>query len=251
VLSIEKDGYGPAERSVSGNFMRSGNLVVAPPPIVVDQTLIPFASSPARMVFVPGGEYRLVAWSRPTDERVRLDDYFIDKYEVTNREYKEFIDAGGYLKQQFWTHPFVRNGRSVPWEEAMRALVDRTGLPGPRTWASQNIPDGRPDLPVTDVTWYEAAAYAAFRDKQLPTVFQWEKAARNGARAGPVNFMPWGVFYPGETLAHHANFENNGPVPVGSMAFGMSPFGAHDMAGNVAEWTMNETSEGLLATGGA
>ena len=66
------------------------------------------------MAFVPGGDYRLVAWSRPTDRRVRLDDYFIDKYEVSNREFKEFVNAGGYLKREFWKHPFVKDGRTSP-----------------------------------------------------------------------------------------------------------------------------------------
>jgi hypothetical protein len=113
------------------------------------------------------------------------------------------------------------------------------------------VPDGKADYPVTDITWYEAAAYAAFRGKTLPTIFQWEKAARNGLQTAMVNYMPWGAFYPGDTLAHHANFENNGTVPVTSMEFGMSPFGAYHMAGNVAEWTLNDTTEGRLATGGS
>ena len=60
----------------------------------------------------------------------------------------------------------------------MRLFTDRTGLPGPRAWSGQNVPEGKANHPVTDVTWYEAAAYAAFRNKALPTVFQWEKAAR-------------------------------------------------------------------------
>jgi hypothetical protein len=63
--------------------------------------------------------------------------------------------------------------------------------------------------------------------------------------------MPWGLFYPGDTLDYRANFSNNGTVPVSSSEFGMSPFGAYHMAGNVSEWTLNETSEGFIATGGA
>jgi len=59
------------------------------------------------------------------------------------------------------------------------------------------------------------------------------------------------VFYPGDTLAAHANFENNGTMPVASSEFGMSPFGAYNMAGNVSEWTANDTSQGRVATGGA
>ena len=155
------------------------------------------------------------------------------------------------MKREFWTHPFVKDGRPLSWEQAMALFVDRSGLPGPREWSNQNVPDGKADFPVTDVTWYEAEAYAAFRQKQLPTVFQWEKAARNGVvpTAG-VTVMPWGAFYPGDTLDQRANF-SVGPWPVTSGEFGMSPFGAHNMAGNVAEWTLNDSSEGYLATGGA
>ena len=60
----------------------------------------------------------------------------------------------------------------------MKELKDRTGLPGPRSWSSQNFPEGKADHPVTDITWHEAAAYATFRGKQLPTIFQWENAAQ-------------------------------------------------------------------------
>ena len=133
----------------------------------------------------------------------------------------------------------------------MRALVDRTGLPGPRTWSNQSFPDGKADHPVTDITWYEAAAYAAFRGKQLATIFQWEKAARNGyIPSAGVAGMPWGAFYPGDPLEDRANF-GAGTLPTTSAEFGMSAFGAYNMAGNVAEWTSNDSSDGFLATGGA
>jgi formylglycine-generating enzyme required for sulfatase activity len=251
VLAIEKEGYAPVERTVSGALLRMDNWVVAPPPFLLEQRLVAAGTMPSRMVFVPGGEYRLAAWSRPTDARVRLDDFFIDKYEVSNEEYKEFIDAGGYAKPEFWTHPFLKDGNTLSFDEAMRLFTDRTGLPGPRGWSGQNIPEGKASHPVTDVTWYEAAAYAAFRTKTLPTVFQWEKAARNGVSSPIASVMPWGLFYPGDTLAAHANFENNGTMPVASSEFGMSPFGAYNMAGNVSEWTANDTSQGRVATGGA
>jgi serine/threonine protein kinase/formylglycine-generating enzyme required for sulfatase activity len=251
VLSIEKEGYAPIERTVSGVAIRAGALTITPPPIRIDQRLLSANTVPARMVFVPGGDYRLISWSRPTDQRVRLDDYFIDKYEVSNQEYKEFVNAGGYLKRELWTHPFVKDGRTVPWDEAVRTLVDRTGLPGPRTWSNQSFPEGKADHPVADVTWYEAEAYAAFRGKRLPTIFQWEKAARNGFMpAAGVAGMPWGAFYPGDPLEGRANF-GTGPLPTTGAEFGMSAFGAYNMAGNVAEWTSNDSSDGFLATGGA
>jgi formylglycine-generating enzyme required for sulfatase activity len=251
VLSIEKDGYAPIERTVSGVAVRVGALTIMPPPIRIDLRLLPSGDVPQRMVFVPGGDYRLVSWSRPTDRRVRLDDFFIDKYEVSNREYQEFVNAGGYVRREFWKHAFMKDGRTIPWDEAMRTFVDRSGLPGPRTWSNQAFPDGKADYPVTNISWYEAQAYAAFRGKQLPTIFQWEKAARNGVlpQAG-VAGMPWGIFYPGDPLDGRANF-GPGPLPATSNELGMSAFGAYNMAGNVAEWTLNDSSEGFLATGGA
>ena len=251
VLTIEKDGYAPVERTVSGVAVRSSTLTITPPPIRITQRLMRADTVPDRMVLVPGGDYRLISWSRPTDRRVRLTDYFIDKYEVSNREFKEFISAGGYVKRELWTHPFVKDGRTIPVGDALRMLVDRTGLPGPRTWSNQTFPDGKADHPVTDITWYEASAYAAFRGKQLPSIFQWEKAARNGF-TGPagVTTMPWGLFYPGDPLEGRANF-GTAALPTSTGEFGMSAFGLYNTAGNVAEWTANDSSDGFLATGGA
>jgi serine/threonine protein kinase/formylglycine-generating enzyme required for sulfatase activity len=251
VLYIEKDGYSKTEQTVSGAILYAGNMVVLPRPIQVKQKLFTADEMPDRMTFVPGGEYRLVAWARPTEARVRLDDYFIDKYEVTNQEYKDFINAGGYLKKQYWKYPFVKDGKALAWEDATKEFKDQTGLAGPRGWSNQNFPEGKGDHPVTDVSWYEAAAFAAFKGKQLPTVFQWEKAARDGAVSSLGNYMPWGIFYPGDTLDQRANFNNKGTTPVNSAEFGMSPFGAYNMAGNVSEWCLNESSQGFIATGGA
>jgi len=251
ILEIEKDGYIKSERSISGAILHVGNLMVVPPPISIQQKLFTSTLMPSQMVFVPGSEYRLVAWARPTDTRAQLDDYFIDRYEVSNREYQEFINGGGYLKKQYWKYPFVKDGKTLSWEEAVSQFKDHTGLAGPRSWTNQNFPEGKADYPVTDVTWYEAAAYAEFKGKQLPTIFQWEKAARDG-RVSPLgNYMPWGLFYPGDAIEGRANFDNKGTLAVDSLPFGMSPFGAYNMAGNVSEWTMNDSSEGFIATGGA
>ncbi len=251
-MAIEKDGHAPNERTVSGLGMRTDDgLTLTTPPMQVEARLIPAAAAPQGMVFVPGSEYRMASWSRPTDRRVRLSDYFIDKYEVSNEDYKAFINAGGYVRREFWSHPFVKDGRTLSWDEAMALFVDRTGLPGPRQWSNQSVPEGKADYPVTDISWFEAEAFAAFRGKRLPTVFQWEKAARNGA-IGPAGIvvMPWGLFYPGDDLEARANF-GSGPQPVTSGEFGMSRFGARNMAGNVAEWTLNDSTDGYLAAGGA
>jgi hypothetical protein len=151
----------------------------------------------------------------------------------------------------------VTDGRELTREEAMRELVDRTGLAGPRGWSNQSFPEGKVDHPVTGITWYEAAAYARWRGKSLPTIFQWEKAARNGLQVLGQS-MPWGLLV-GSTTGR-ANFAGSGTVPVGSLEFGMSPFGCYEMAGNAAEWCLNKTrrgrrddaeSEGFITSGGS
>jgi eukaryotic-like serine/threonine-protein kinase len=249
LLSLEKESYTPFERTISSKLYQYGTTLLPPDdPTRVEQRLIETARLPERMVFVPGSNYKLVSWRRPTNAGVTLDDYFIDKYEVTNREFKEFVVAGGYLKKQYWQQSFVTAGPA--WEEAIKSFKDRTGLPGPRNWAGQDFPAGRAEHPVTDITWYEAAAYAAFRGKQLPTVFQWEKAARNGLFTYYSGYiLPWGPIDVVDSVEGRANFKSGGTVPVGSYVFGMSPFGCHDMAGNVAEWCLNETASGFATVG--
>ncbi|MCA1612307.1 MAG: formylglycine-generating enzyme family protein [Acidobacteria bacterium] len=119
--------------------------------------LDPVAAVPAGMVRVPGGQYSLRSLSE-----VSFDDFWLDRYEVTNRQFKAFVDAGGYGKREYWKQPFLRDGREIPLEKAMEKLRDATGRPGPASWELGSLPEGREDYPVDGVSWYEAAAYAEF-----------------------------------------------------------------------------------------
>jgi formylglycine-generating enzyme required for sulfatase activity len=252
IVYLEKEGYAPVETTTSTRVLKFAyNMIYTLPPIEISRKLFEIPAVPDKMVFVPGGEYRLASSSRPTDDKVTLDDYFIDKYEVSNKDFKEFVSAGGYARQEYWTVPIVKDGRTLSWDEAMALFHDRTSLPGPREWSNQDYPAGKENYPVTGITWYEAAAYAEFRGKKLPTVFQWEKAARNGAHLDAAFKMPWGDLYAGDPLKNRANFDNTGAVPVDSDEFGISEFGASNMAGNVSEWVLNEGTDGYFATGGA
>jgi formylglycine-generating enzyme required for sulfatase activity len=251
-VTLEKEGYTPVQTITSTRVLRfANNMTYTLPPIEISRRLIETPAVPDKMVFVPGGEYRLASSTRPTDDKITLDDYFIDKYEVSNKDYREFISAGGYARQEYWKVPVVKDGRTLSWDEAMSLFRDRTSLPGPREWSNQDFPAGTENHPVTGVTWYEAAAYAEFRGKRLPTVFQWEKAARNGAHVDAGFKMPWGDLFPGDPIKYRANFDNTGTVPVDSEEFGISEFGSFNMAGNVSEWVLNEGSDGFFATGGA
>ncbi|MFI5076874.1 MAG: SUMF1/EgtB/PvdO family nonheme iron enzyme, partial [Vicinamibacteria bacterium] len=191
--------------------------------------LDPVGAVPPGMVRVAGGPLE--------DVRVAetLDDFWIDRFEVTNEQFQVFVDQGGYRRPELWREPLVDGARTVPWPEAMARFHDRTGQPGPATWAAGRYPDGRGRFPVGGVSWYEAAAYAAFAGQSLPTMHHWYRAA------APNRFAD---------ILGVSNFDGRGPAPVGDRG-GLGPFGTQDMAGNVKEWYSTEVGgqHGLL--GGA
>jgi len=252
ILEVEKEGFAPFRRTISGNPEVYWDLTFNPPPTTVEAKLFPVADLPEKMVFVPGGDYQLVSWKKPANARVPLTNFFIDRYEVSNREFKEFVSAGGYVKKEFWKIPVTKGGKTLEWEIAIAEFKDKTGLPGPRSWVNQTFPEGRAEHPVTDITWYEAAAYAEFRGKSLPSIFQWEKAARNGVFTQSTDeVMPWGYFQPNDKLDGRANIAGRDTVAVDANEYGMSPFGCYNMAGNAAEWCLNQTADGFTTAGGS
>ncbi len=179
----------------------------------------PLQNAPVALLGLPGFE------DLPP---VPLEDYWLDRYEVTNKQFKDFLDGGGYQKKEYWKQEFRRDGRTLSWAEAMALFRDATGRPGPATWEQGEYPRGQEDFPVSGVSWYEAAAYAEFAGKALPTLYHWGTAASAWASA---SIMP------------ASNFGGQGLAPVGRYR-GMSWCGAYDMAGNVKEWCWNEAGSG-------
>lgn len=157
-----------------------------------------------------------------------LKDYWIDQYEVTNRQYKTFVDQGGYQKRAYWKNDFVRDGKRLSWDEAMALFRDAAGRPGPKDWVAGEYPKGQDDYPVTGISWYEAAAYAEFAGKSLPTIYHWNRAA------GPML---------ASRIVPASNFGGTGVLPVGSKQ-DVGPWGTYDMAGNVKEWIWTEAESG-------
>ncbi len=192
-------------------------------------------SIPAGMVRVAGAE----------TTHGKVSDFFIDKYEVTNEQFKAFVDAGGYANKDLWEHEFDKRGNVLTWDEAMAQFVDQTGRPGPSAWSAGGFADGTADHPVAGVSWYEAAAYAKSIGRRLPTRQHWGLA--RGEAQPLIQYPTQGGF---EILAPFSNFRHQGPVAVGSLN-GITSYGAFDLAGNVREWCWNETPLGRLVRGGA
>jgi eukaryotic-like serine/threonine-protein kinase len=194
------------------------------PPADWSFTLHPDAAVPPEMVVVPG--HRVVLGHPLVDvPSVRLADYLIDRHEVTNAEYQKFVDAGGYQRREFWKEPFVKDGHTIPWDRAITAFRDATGRPGPAAWEAGTFLAVRREHPVSGVSWYEAAAYAEWAGKTLPTVYHWTGASQRE--------FAW-LFVPG------SNFRGGATQPVGRPG-ALNGFGTTDMAGNVKEWCLNES----------
>jgi dienelactone hydrolase len=197
--------------------------------------MAPAAEAREGMVLVPGAD-SLGGMIGIAPVEGPHDPYFIDRNEVTNRQFKQFVDQGGYQKREYWKTPFVKDGRTLSWDEAMPEFRDATGRPGPSTWEGGTFPTGRDDFPVTGVSWYEADAYAAFSGKSLPTLSHWYLAA--DIRVTPL-------------LIPASNFSGKGLASVGSYP-SIGPFGTYDMAGNAQEWAWNEADGGFrFILGGA
>jgi formylglycine-generating enzyme required for sulfatase activity len=199
------------------------------------RTLDAEESLPPRMVRVPATETPVGL----------LGDFFIGRYEVTNREYKAFVDAGGYRNPAYWSHPFEEDGRVLTRDEAMGRFVDQSGLPGPAAWLGGDYPEGEGDYPVSGVSWYEAAAYAEHAGMVLPTVEHW-----NVARGAYTPMLQWPQLGGFGVLAPFTNFGGAGPVAVGSLP-SVTAYGAYDMPGNVREWCWNAMARGRVTRGGS
>jgi formylglycine-generating enzyme required for sulfatase activity len=177
---------------------------------------------PEGMVLIPSGEFTMgtdavdkknhalsVGLTKPwfadesPERRVDTQSFYIDKYEVTNRQYYIFCQATDHMP--------------------------------PRFWGGQKYPEGKGDLPVTNVTFYDAAAFAEWAGKRLPTETEWEKAAR-----GPIgNIFPWGnnFNWDAANISHTSRKKIGHQLkPVGSFPEGVSSYGVHDMIGNAWEW---------------
>jgi formylglycine-generating enzyme required for sulfatase activity len=156
------------------------------------------------MVNIAAGRYQIGSpqpdeFHLPAQE-INLAEFWIDRYEVTNAAYKQFLAA--------------------------------SGQPQPAHWLERNFPAGQDNHPATGLTWDQAEAYCRWANKRLPTEIEWEVAARGPGPEPPL--YPWGS--DPEAGGQVSDLPLTGTHPVGSKSFNKSLFEVYDMAGNVWEW---------------
>jgi len=189
---------------------------------------------PENMAYLLSSEYKLGS-IEPDDhnpERTeKIGMFFIDKFEVANEDYREFMAAGGYGDESLW---------NAEGFKLVGGFIDRTGKTGPATWEHGSFPIGKDDCPVTGISWYEASAYAKWAGKRLPSKDEWELAASWEPQTGKKMVFPWGD----EWNMEAGNFASGEPAPVGRFSKDRSPLGCFDMGGNAFEWTASKLYEG-------
>ncbi len=164
------------------------------------------------MALIPAGTFTMgyngsEEESEKPEHEVKLPAFFLEKTEVTVGDYYKFVKERGYKFPSNWTSQ----------------------------WKSGAFTERESQLPVTNVSWFDATAYAQWAGKRLPTEREWEYAARGTDK----RLYPWGnTFNPRLTSSGETG---SGLTPVGSYATGESPFGILDMSGNVAEWTSSDS----------
>jgi len=238
-LKLEKEGF------------QTRHLVEANPSFLFDNHPVPLVftlpqiemytqgSIPKGMVPIDGGRFIPALIGEGVTD-YNLSTFYIDKYEVTNKAFKEFVDAKGYELFQFWTDmEFILDGESLSWEQARELMIDSTGSYGPSNWELSSFREGEEDLPVSGISWYEAQAYARFKGNILPPMYHWAKAA----------FPPTEIAAPiSPVLLKKSNFSGKSIKNVGET--GIGAYGTYDMAGNVSEWSWNIFGGRGLTLGG-
>jgi iron(II)-dependent oxidoreductase len=186
--------------------------------------------------FIPGGSFTRGSSMSPDEQPVQeieLSPFYLDEYPVTNARFAEFIEDGGYRQAHLWT--------PAGW-----AWVRQEEITEPNYWQDPLWSD--PEVPVTGVSWWEALAYARWAEATLPTETQWEYACKG--RSG--NTYPWGEQEPDLTLANFApdcDPVDRRPTPPDRFARNVSEFGVRDLAGNFAEWCLDNYALGYQEAG--
>ena len=191
------------------------------------------------MILIPGGTFDMGSDDSEANDdekpvhRVYVDSFYMDKYPVTEAEFKEFIEANSES---------IRPTKWYEWNDNRDSTIDHIYHDADylRNLKMSIFPDYNANHPVTWVSWYAAMAYAQWVGKRLPTEAEWEKAARGGLTSQKY---PWGQSIDKSKANYNLTF--NKTTSVG--AYPANDFGLYDMVGNVREWCLDKWDKGFYA----
>ena len=226
-------------------MLQTLQLKIGEPYVPIERRAIPESPpvTPGREVSFAGGEVTFgtdIMTDTYDNERPRhrifVAPFIIDAYPVTNGQFAEFIQGGGYREGAFWS-------------DAGRAWLAETGASSPAYWECRDgawwtrvmdrVAPIAADHPVCHVCFHEAEAYARFAGKRLPTEVEWEVAATWDPEADRARRFPWGDAPANARLANVDQL-TFGTAPIGAYSLGVSPIGCHGMIGDVWEWTASD-----------
>lgn len=199
-----------------------------------------------RMIDIPSGIYEIGYNGKDfcydnelPENKIYLNKYKIDNFPVTNGEFLQFMEDGGYNNYRYW----LSDGWDLVVNENWTCPLYWYFNKDDRKWLKKDfrgIHEIVLNEPVVNVSYYEADAFAKWANKRLPTEGEWEKAASWNENNKSKTLFPWGNHYP--TQAHANLFESYlwGPSVVGSFPQGKSYYGCYQMIGDVWEWTSSE-----------
>jgi formylglycine-generating enzyme required for sulfatase activity len=231
VLAAQKSGSDSKQREK--NIMATTQMLFIPAGEFEMGISKEHAESLVRDFFTPESDMNpALFYNEVPEHKVKVSGFNISKFEITNKEFKEFVDAGGYKNKDYWKELIniqELNTDSVGWDR-INLFKDRTGAFGPLNWKDGKFPEGKADHPVEGVSWFEAIAYCRWSKLRLPSEEEWEYAARGTDK----RMFPWGNGM--DVIMNWGDHQAGETSPVGSIPGDRSAFGVMDMARNVKEW---------------
>ena len=165
-------------------------------------------------------------YGRNTGE-INIPTFSISKNEVSNIEYQEFVNDGGYQNPTFWDFPLKIDDKLYEFKKTVSTFKGKFGKNGPANWSYGKFPNGLGNHPVSGISWFEARAYAKYKNQELPNMHQWTYAAKAYTNTLDQDVM------------ENGNFNSDFTKPVNSDAGSLS--GINNIGGNVKEWLINRS----------
>jgi iron(II)-dependent oxidoreductase len=212
------------------------------PPLLDRPTPLPPGRAVSDSVLVPAGPFTLGVdpaeepWSLDNERpahTVDLPAFRIGRVPISNAQWQEFIDDGGYDQRRWWSARGWQHRTDAELRRPLFWSADRTRR---RFGVIEEIP---PDEPVQHICYFEAEAFAAWAGGRLPTEQEWEKACAWDPTTGRRRRWPWGSAEPTAELANTGGTALR-PAPVGAYPAGASAYGVEQLIGDVWEWTSSE-----------